>query len=87
MQIPANRMAKPAQRIEPTPPVAVERVLVHPPPEYLVKCPHCGAAGRWSANPNDRGTDKKTGGPRRRCIGCGAKLLFSANWASVRVVG
>jgi hypothetical protein len=87
MQIPANRMAKPDTRPQKTEPTPVERVLVTPPPESRIKCPHCGAAGRWSPNPNDRGTRYITGEPKRRCLGCGAKLMFSKDWLTVRVVG
>ncbi len=86
-----NREARPDNRmparLDPTPPQPVERVLVQPPPESRIKCPHCGAAGRWSSSDNDRGTIGRTGEPRRRCMGCGARLAFSKDWRSVRVIG
>lgn len=85
-----NRMAQPEQRAAPiqrTGPVPVEREMVQPPPEYRVKCPHCGAAGRFSPNPNHRGTMPTSGEARRLCLGCGAKLAFASDWTRVRVIG
>jgi hypothetical protein len=85
MQIPANRMAKPSQRIEPTPPVAVERVLVQPPPEYLVKCPHCGAArpNQWDVI----GSMPGTGEHRKRCRACGVRVAIAQDYKKIRVIG
>jgi hypothetical protein len=86
-----NREARPDNRmparLDPTPPQPVERVLVQPPPESRIKCPHCGAAGRLSTNKATHGTIPRTGENRRTCTSCGAKLAFTTDWRSVRVIG
>jgi transcription elongation factor Elf1 len=86
MKIPQNRMAQQQQRIEPTGPMPAERVMVQPPPEYRLKCPHCGAS-RFSTSDNDRGTIPKTGENRRKCASCGARLAFDVSWTRVRILG
>lgn len=88
MKRPSNRMADAASRaIDPTAPIPVERILVTPPPESMIRCPHCGAAGRLSKNPNHCGTMPISKEQRRLCTSCGAKLAFSHDWKYVRVVG
>ena len=88
-----DRMANPLDRSDgsprpaPQPPVPVVRELVQPPPEYRIKCPHCGAAGRLSTNKATHGTIPRTGENRRTCTSCGAKLAFTTDWRAVRVIG
>jgi hypothetical protein len=90
MKTPQNRMANPDTRTPapvPTPHKPVERVLVQPPPESLIKCPHCGSAGKLSKNPNECGCIPVTKENRRLCLGCGARLAFSHDWKTVRIIG
>jgi hypothetical protein len=77
-----NRMADPMTR-QPQP---AERVLVTPPPESVLKCPHCGAArikGMITPGSQPRGGDEH----RKVCRSCGVKLLFSSDYRLVRVIG
>lgn len=78
-----NRMATPTTRDRT--PVPVERVLVTPPPESVVKCPHCGAAriGQWVTI----GTWPGTTEIRKQCKACGVKVRMSNDFRSMIVVG
>jgi hypothetical protein len=84
---PKRGHGRPPNAIQPSGPTPVERVLVQPPPESRIMCPHCGAAGRFSGRDNDRGMMPRTHEARRLCLSCGAKLAFSHDWTHVRVVG
>jgi uncharacterized C2H2 Zn-finger protein len=80
MKEPHNRMA----RAETRAPVPVERVLVTPPPESVVRCPHCGAArvGQWRVV----GSMPRTGEHRKRCLACGVVVVMSLDYKTIRVV-
>ena len=85
MKEPQNSMAAPEKRVQPTPPQPVERVMVQPPPEYLVKCPHCGAArqGQWVVI----GSMPGTGEHRKRCRACGVRVAIAQDYKRIRVIG
>lgn len=76
-----NRMATPITRES----VPAERVIVQPPPESVLKCPHCGSARRNGMRVP--GSHPRRSGHRRECTSCGARLLFSDDFARVRIVG
>ena len=84
MRHPNNRMAM-TQTRTPLPTRPIERVLVQPPPESVIKCPRCGAAriGQWQPN----GTHGATGQARRICRMCGAKAVIDRDWKNIRIVG
>jgi hypothetical protein len=76
----SDRMARPLDR---APPTAIERVPVIPPPELVIKCPHCGAARLkgWrvlGGRPN--------GGHTKQCLGCGLVYEMSADGRTMRLV-
>jgi hypothetical protein len=81
MKSPNNRMTTPTIRT----PVPVERVLVTPPPESIIKCPHCGAArtGQWQAN----GTWGPNQLPRKICRACGVQVRLSLDYKTIVIVG
>jgi hypothetical protein len=82
MKQPHNRMADTETR---QPAVPVERVIVTPPPEMVIKCPHCGAArvGQWAVV----GSMPRTGEHRKRCQSCGVVVVMSLDYTTIRVVG
>jgi hypothetical protein len=81
MKTPSNRMATPETRT----PVPIERVAVQPPPEMIIKCPHCGTAriGQWL----HAGSWPRTGEARKVCQGCGTKCVISLDYKTIRIVG
>jgi predicted RNA-binding Zn-ribbon protein involved in translation (DUF1610 family) len=68
-----------------TQPTPVERVLVSPPPESVLKCPHCGAAriNQWK----HLGGVVSTGAHRKQCKSCGTKVHISSDYRHIRIVG
>lgn len=77
----SDRMARPDTRM-PTP---VQRVMVTPPPESVIKCPHCGSAriGGWDT----LGTWPGTAEHRKRCRACGIKVRMSTDYRTIRIIG
>jgi len=76
-----TRMAIPINRES----VQAERVIIQPPPESVLKCPHCGSARRNGMRVP--GSHPRGAGHRRECVACGARLLFSEDFTRVRIVG
>lgn len=74
-----NRMA----RTETRPQVPVEHVIVQPPPEAIIKCPHCGAARikGWRVVGG-----LPDGGHRKQCISCGLIYAMSPDGKSMRLI-
>lgn len=60
----------------------IAREIVNPPPEALIKCPHCGAArqSQWECLGTQRGI------VRRRCRVCGVKVQISPDFQKIRVI-
>jgi hypothetical protein len=83
MDKPVNRMAKPETRT----PEPIERVLVQPPPESVIKCPRCGAARINGWLTHGVGTVQHTGEQKRICRACGTKVAISTDWQKIRVIG
>lgn len=80
MRYPQNRMSRHAAREQ-----AAERVVVQPPPESVLKCPHCGAARINGMRVP--GSHPLGAGHRRVCRSCGTNLLFGLDFKTVRIIG
>lgn len=74
-----NRMSTPITRLS----SPVDRVAVQPPPEMVIKCPHCGAAKikGWRVLGGRPG-----GGHRKCCTSCGLIYDMSADGRTMRLI-
>ena len=61
----------------------VERVPVTPPPEMVIKCPHCGCARvrQWK----QIGVIASTKWTRYVCMACGVRVQVSPDYAHIRI--
>lgn len=61
----------------------VQREVVTPPPESVIKCPHCGCARsrQWKVI----GLITTTRWTRAICTACGTRVQFSPDYKTVKV--